>query len=247
MTINYTIFYVKILKITFMKVLNLFYCICAIFYYSNLSGQVVYQDLNAQHSDDGVVINWTTLEEENLKTFTLEKSVNGVQYFPIFESASRKETGEITNYSFLDTKINNAIVYYRIKEQLLNDAYSYSLVVEISQKNDNNLLIDQVSDISNISKKGIVSIYYTSLIPGKLTYSINNNTNTILSKEEKYIFKGANLLSVDFSLFPKGRYTIKMQMNEEIELISFEKLENHFNFEANNNLPRSYTVKNRLK
>jgi len=226
-----------------MKILNLGYCLFLIFCTTHLPAQVIYQDINGKALNNGIIISWKTLEEENLKTFTLEKSVNGVQYFPIFECSSRNQKNQITSYNFLDTKTNNATNYYRIKEQLLNDAYSYSLVVEIEQKFQNKLLIEQVSDINNMEEKDMLSINYTSIVPGELIYSIEDHTRTILFKEAKFILKGSNLLKLDFALFPKGIYTIKMQLEDEIESILFEKLDNHFNFEVNKNMPRNYTVK----
>jgi len=228
-----------------MKILNLTYCLLLIFCATNLSAQVVYEDISGQNLNIGTILNWTTLEEENVKNFIVEKSNNGVQYFPVFECTAQKEDAPTTNYSFLDVKTNGSIVYYRIKEQLLDDTYSYSQIVEVAQNFRNNLLIEQVSDISETEEQGILSVYYSSLISGRLTYSIEDETNTVLSKETKSVFMGPNLLAVDFSLFPKGAYTFKMQMGEEVELILFEKSGNQLNFEVNNDIPRSYTVKSR--
>ncbi|GEM_PF-2656346 len=229
-----------------MKILNLAYCLLFSFCLQiNLSAQVVYQEISGQNLNIGTVLNWTTLEEENLKTFIVEKSINGIQYFPVFECTTQKEDAPTTNYSFLDIKTNGSVAYYRIKEQLSDDTYSYSKVIEIAQNHQNNLLVEQVSDISDTNEKGILSIYYSSLMAGQLVYSIENETNFVLSKETTSVFTGPNLLAVDFSLFPKGEYTLKMQMGEEIELILFEKLDNQLNFEVNNSIPRSYTVKGR--
>lgn len=229
-----------------MKILNLTYCLLFSFCLQiSLSAQVVYQEISGQNLNIGTVLNWTTLEEENVKTFIVEKSINGIQYFLVFECMPQKEDAPSTNYSFLDTKTNGSMAYYRIKELLLDDTYSYSKVIEIAQNYQNNLLVEQVSDISDTNEKGILSIYYSSIMAGQLVYSIEDETNSVLSKETTSVFTGPNLLAVDFSLFPKGEYTLKMQMGEEIELILFEKSDNQLNFEVNNSIPRSYTVKSR--
>ncbi|MFK7981632.1 MAG: hypothetical protein AB8G86_16740 [Saprospiraceae bacterium] len=228
-----------------MKILNLACCLLLIFCSIHLAAQVVYQDINGQNLNIGTIINWTTLEEEHVKHFIVEKSVNGVQYFPVFECTAQKGEESTTNYSFLDIKTNSSIAYYRIKEQLLDDTYSYSKVIAVSQNFQNNLLVEEVSDISDSAEQGILSVYYSSLISGRLTYSIEDETNTLLSKETKFVFTGPNLLAVDFSLFPKGTYSLKMQIGEEVELILFEKQGNQLNFEVNNDIPRSYTVKSR--
>ncbi len=229
-----------------MKMLNLSCCLLFYFYLQlNLSAQVVYQDINGQNLNIGTVLNWTTLEEGNLKSFIVEKSINGLQYFPVFECASQERDSPPTSYSFLDIKTNGSTAYYRIKEQLQDDTYSYSKIIEIAQNFQNNLLVEQVSDISDTNEKGILSIYYSSIISGQLIYSIEDESNSILSKEIKSVFIGPNLLAVDFSLFPQGAYTLKMQMGEEVEYVLFEKLDNQLNFEVSNELPRSYTVKSR--
>ena len=146
-----------------MKILNLSFCLLFSFHLqTSLSAQVVYQEISGQNLNIGTVLNWMTLEEENIKTFIVEKSINGVQYFPVFECTSQKEDTPTTNYSFLDIKTNGSIAYYRIKEQLLDDTYSYSEVIEIAQNFQNNLLVEQVSDISEAKEKGILSVYYSS-------------------------------------------------------------------------------------
>ena len=78
-----------------------------------------------------------------------------------------------------------------------------------------------------------------------MTYSIEDETSTILSQSTQSVAIGPNLLMADFSLFPKGTYTFKMQMGEEVELILFKKMGTQLNFEVNNDMPRSYTVKSR--
>jgi len=211
----------------------------------SLSAQATYQEITGQNLNIGTVINWTTLEEANIKAFIVEKSNNGVQYFPVFECTSQKADAPTTNYSYLDIKTNGAIAYYRLKELLTDGTFSHTEVIEIPQNFQNNLLVNQVSDISDTKEKGILSVYYASLIPGQLIYSVENEVNEVLSKENKAVFTGPNLLAVDFSLFPEGVYTLKMQMGEEVELILFEKQANELNFEVSNNLPRSYTVKSR--
>jgi len=199
-----------------MKILNLIFCLFFLFYGGLLSAQVAYQDISGQNLNIGTVLNWTTLEEENLKSFTVEKSVNGFQYFPVFECAAQKDDTPTTDYSFLDIKTNSSIAYYRIKEQLLDDTYSYSKVIEIAQNFQNNLLVDQVSDISDTKEKGILSVYYSSLISGQLIYSIEDETNAVLSKETKSVFTGPNLLVVDFSLFPKEPIRLKCKWGKKL-------------------------------
>ena len=219
--------------------------LCSFLFQFSLSAQAIYQEITGQNLNIGTVVNWTTLEEENIKTFIIEKSDNGVQYFPVFECTPQKEDTPITNYSYLDIKTNGTIAYYRLKELLIDGTFSYTEVIEVPQNFQNNLLVNQVSDISDTNEKGILSVYYSSLITGQLIYSVENEVNEVLSSETKKVFTGPNLLAVDFSLFPEGEYTLKMQMGEEVELILFDKLENQLNFEVNNNVPRSYTVKNR--
>lgn len=228
-----------------MKILHLtcflLFTICGI----HLSAQVVYQDINGHNLEIGTVLNWTTIEETNLKSFIVEKSADRIQYFPVFECTSQKGETTATNYSFLDIKTNSSVAYYRIKEQLVDDTYSYSKVIEITQNFPNNLLVEQVSDISDTNKKGILSVYYSSLIAGQLVYSIEDETNTILYKETQSVLIGPNLIAIDFSLFPKGFYAFKMQMGEEIEEVLFEKAGDKLNFEVNNDTPKSYRIKSR--
>lgn len=227
----------------FMKLFSLCFCLFCCYYCS--SAQTIYQDISGQNVPIGTIVNWTTIEEIDVATFVIEKSNNGVQYLPVYECAALKETGNMpTNYSFLDIKTNSPIAHYRIKEILDDGTYSYSEVLKVSQNFQNNLLIEQVSDISNTKENGILSVYYSSLIAGALIYSIENEEQRILSEGEETVFAGPNLLAVDFSLFPQGTYTLKMEMGKEVELILFKKLDEQLNFEVNSNVPRNYSVKN---
>jgi hypothetical protein len=77
----------------------------------------------------GIQLQWTTQNEENGLTFTVERSIDGGKTYDPIGSLQSDGSG---SYAFLDKSPATGIYKYRIKQDDYNNDISYSAVVDIT-------------------------------------------------------------------------------------------------------------------
>jgi len=85
----------------------------------------------ASVSDAGVTLNWATATETNNSGFSIERSVDNVEFNAIAFVDGHGTTTEKTNYTYVDKSVNAAKAYYRLKQIDFDGTSAYSNVVEV--------------------------------------------------------------------------------------------------------------------
>ena len=80
-----------------------------------------------------VKVNWEAQGETGVRAYTLEKSVDGVNYQAINTQVA-KNNNSLSNYTFTDNNPVNGVNYYRVKTTQQNDVERYSSIVTINFK-----------------------------------------------------------------------------------------------------------------
>ncbi len=155
-----------------------------------------------------VKVNWNTLGEVDLASYTLESSSNGANFVAVTTVDSKNAVS--ANYSFTDTKATNAIKYYRIKATNIDGSITYSKVLFVAPISaaisvypnplvGNNL---HISTGNLIAGKYSVAVYnlsgkkvYTTTIDGKSSaYNLNIGKQTagqyslVISSDAKVVY-----------------------------------------------------------
>jgi hypothetical protein len=81
----------------------------------------------------GNVLDWQTGSEQNTKSFSIEKSLDGVTFTTIGETAAAGNSNTIQNYTFTDTHVKSGISYYRLRTTDRDGSFSYSASVVIKK------------------------------------------------------------------------------------------------------------------
>ena len=92
-------------------------------------------DFNAKPKDKkSVEVTWKTSEEKGNAFFTIEKSIDGVNfvtYSIVPSKAANGNSQSILSYTELDTKPYNGVSYYRLKQTDIDGKVSYSKIVMV--------------------------------------------------------------------------------------------------------------------
>jgi len=96
---------------------------------------IVLLSWEAKVVQDKVNLKWVTAAEVNNDFFTIERSVNGVDFEPIATVSGAGTTSESNFYSLTDEQSLNGISYYRLKQTDFNGDYEYSKIVSVSNQN----------------------------------------------------------------------------------------------------------------
>jgi hypothetical protein len=104
------------------------------FQYSSAILPVKLIDFTALNGDEGNVITWTTAAEINNDYFTLERSFDGVTFTPIHYIKGAGNSSTILSYDYIDRDNKTGIVYYRLKQNDYDGAFTYSKIVAIENQ-----------------------------------------------------------------------------------------------------------------
>ncbi|MBN8701699.1 MAG: hypothetical protein J0M08_01415 [Bacteroidetes bacterium] len=111
----------------------------------NLGLPIELTDFSVSNKMNQVVqINWTTNSELNNNYFTLEKSIDAMNFKPIAFLEGKGNSFVINNYSYQDFDIIEGVFYYRLKQTDFDGEFFYSTIkwVEIAKIQKNQVLYD---------------------------------------------------------------------------------------------------------
>lgn len=102
---------------------------------------------DASQNGDDIKLEWKTATETNNDYFNVESSLNGFDFEPIADVAGHGNSTSIKNYQLNDTitasKMNEGIIYYRLKQIDYNKNSKFSNIISLNYKSNN--LINNVS------------------------------------------------------------------------------------------------------
>ncbi len=168
----------------------------------------------AEKSGSNSLLKWTTTNENEVRSFQIEKLNNG-SYIFMGELNAVNHTGK-HSYSFIDEKPYDGINYYRLKTIDLNGNFSYSQIATL-----------------NFSEKQNASIF-----PNPATSELHISTHAErmvfrniqvfdLTGKECYIkVKPGNAgdISLDISTLRDGVYVLQLKTDNDNQLYKFIKL-----------------------
>ncbi len=171
----------------------------------------------AKKRDKVIQLNWTTASEINNDYFTIERSIDGIDFESILTVKGAGNSHQIINYTATDPDPPFGIFYYHLKQTDYDGKFENSYVIAV-ENNDNrtyviypnpsdgNELYIKYSSQNAAAKDEdvIISIYNVvgELVFGKL---MKGNFDKPLS----LIYAGEHL--------PKGIYTVKVSCSNEVK------------------------------
>lgn len=175
-------------------------------------------DVISNNSKYAVALNWKTLIEVNNDYFTIERSVNGVDFEEVLKVQGAGNSSELNNYITVDENPHKGVSYYRLKQTDFNGEYEYfdMVAVNVSNINEFTFYPNPVKDKLKISFKArksgdeiFVKIYDAI---GSLVF------DKIIITENKL-----NEASFDMREFSQGLYFITVENEGEVKRMKFIK------------------------
>ena len=157
-----------------------------------------------------VALRWVTESEQNTRNFTLEKSIDGINFSDLTTVLAAKNTNKTAKYEFIDNTPFNGNNYYRLKTNDLDGSSRY----------DGSIIV------VNMERSGLVKIF-PNPTTGKMTIQLHSETETdahlrifnVLGEAVKDLSltfsKGENWLPIDVSELPNGTYFLDMGQGEK--------------------------------
>ena len=150
-----------------------------------------------------VRLKWTTLSEINYNFFTVQRSINGMQFESIGIVKAKGSNVGSTLYIYDDTEPINGSSYYRLKQTDFDDNIFYSSPVFV---HENFNVLPIIIYPNPAFKNQIVSLNkYADLV--------------ILNDLNQVVFEAKHVKEIDISFFQSGAYIVKTRNGECLRLI----------------------------
>lgn len=160
------------------------------------------------------ILTWATGSETNTKEFSLERSLNGNSFRAIAVLPAAGNSAGTTEYRYTDPNIdrlNSERMYYRVKQVDLDGRFTYSRVVLLTYRENNN----QPSVIYPNPTKGIVNI----LVGDKNMIGTEATLLDVNGRILQRVKITAGNQSFDMSALVNGIYFIKLANKETLRVI----------------------------
>ena len=156
--------------------------------------------------NNGVQLNWSTLNEINSKHFEIEKALDGWSFRNIATIAAAGYSNNLKNYSFFDAALLEPSAYYRLKFIKNDGSYIYSSVVFISKGSFNSSFIGMYP---NPAREKVMLRFISSTTNSVLLQISNTDGKLVMSKSLEAI-KGINTTEYDMNNLPQGFYYFRL-------------------------------------
>ena len=158
-------------------------------------------------------LNWSTASEINNDYFTIEKSVDALDWEIVTYIQGAGNSNQQINYSYIDDsyKNNNQTTYYRLKQTDFDGKYEYFNILPIKCEGALNtspiIFPNPATSTLTISGKEINKIEIIDLL-GRIVKQVNSNLNA---------------MNIDISNLSNGTYVIKIYETDKISNHKFIK------------------------
>lgn len=154
---------------------------------------------------EGVRLDWSTANENGVKEFDIERSIDGIRFNAIGQVKAAGNSPERRFYSYPDREAyqkNSRVLYYRLKIKDENSRFAYSPVVLIPLGHP----LSQDLRAAPNPAKDFVRVNYDSDVESEGQLRIINNNGQIVKSILVRLFKGNNQQVISLDGLAPGIY-----------------------------------------
>lgn len=166
-----------------------------------------------------VVIEWTTVSERNLDKFIVERSMDGVSWEFVLQTAALGDSRSLAEYQGVDAAPYTGQSYYRLKQIDLDGTYSYSSIKAVYIEDATRML----TLIYPNPAQGVLNVHFSDELTPKSLVVYDVQGKLVISRDIRS--ETANTVPLDISRLAQGSYLIQIVTDEqETETYKFVKL-----------------------
>lgn len=164
----------------------------------------------------GVLLQWKTTRELNMRGYSIERSADNRRFTAI--GYVRSQGGTANTYFFTDNKpapLNN---YYRLKAEDHDARYTYSETRRISFSEP-----FAVAVVPNPVASGRLSVMLNATSTSKVSATISSADGKVVYSKDFNVNTGVQTKIIDISLFADGAYILTIATEGYVKTIKFMK------------------------
>jgi hypothetical protein len=105
------------------------------------------------------ILNWKTATETNNNHFSIERSIDGSNFFEIGVVNGSDNSTVTKSYSYTDISFANSINYYRLKQVDNNGAFKYFSIIAIDNITVRPILVKRINTLGETIQDGYEGMY----------------------------------------------------------------------------------------
>ncbi len=168
---------------------------------------VTFTSIKAYKQDKNINVEWRVSNENNIKEYQAEKSVNGKDFTTLASVKPTNNQGGSAVYVQPDTKPVTGDNYYRIRSVDMNGAISYTTIVKVSIAD----IRQEINIHPNPITDGQIHLQFINEPAGKYGLRLLNNLGQIIMQKQvtRTNTDGTELIRWDFNL-AHGMYKLEV-------------------------------------
>ena len=176
-------------------------------------------DFTAEINDhNSVDIFWSTAFETNNKTFTIERSQDGEDYSPLYQTSGAGTSTGVHNYRTLDQYPFEGTTYYKLSQ---TDYNGETRVCGVTAVNHSNAIQELAIDPNPVTSSSRIS--FNSAYRGTFHLQIFDLSGRKMSAQNIEVAKGANRKLINTENIPSGMYFVVLTSEGNSEYVKFVK------------------------
>jgi hypothetical protein len=131
---------------------------------------VTMSTVKAYQKASGIQVEWSSVTENNIDRYEVEKSTNGQQFIKVGTVASTGNGSSLNSYTWFDASPNAGSNYYRIRSVSKAGSAEFTSIVRVALTNN----AENISVYPNPVKGNVVGLQLNNLAKGNYTITITN-------------------------------------------------------------------------
>lgn len=164
-------------------------------------------------------LQWKTANENNLKGFVVERSINGKDFVPAGSVAAFNDPSD-HEYRFTDRQIQNhgaSRLYYRLRQEDIDGKAAYSRVLVLTINEKGNIAMIYPNPV-----KKELGLMVTTQRSQQVKWTIADNSGRVIRQGSIFVNTGSTNTNLDISSLARGVYYLSLEgemMRERLKVI----------------------------
>lgn len=159
--------------------------------------------------EKAVALAWSTTAETNNQGFSVERSMDGLNFLPIGWVDGNGTTGARINYTFEDATVTSGQeYYYRLRQEDLDGSYTLSYIANVRTARETDETVGRLFPNPAHDGKSSLELYPTR--SGDWEISVLDLSGRVLSTNLYTVAPGHLLIPIQLNRPPSGTYLVRI-------------------------------------
>jgi len=163
---------------------------------------------SGEATENGNLLKWITASEIENDFFTIDHSLDGINYSPLKAIDGSGTTTEAKSYNFLDRNAANGTTYYRLSQTDFDGTTSIEGIVIITRGESIGVNIAGINPVPFIDELNIQLSSEENIF---VRFSLTDLSGKLMLRNEYNLISGLTVVSLDTELFATGLYLLRIE------------------------------------